>query len=300
MLSTYQNNKKVRIPNLVKWAGGKGNFIETLTQHIPKEFKTYYEPFFGGGSLFWNLKLQGRIGKAIISDANPDLINLLLVVRDRFQDLYDELRNYIRLNQKYQYYNIRREFNLTKNNSELCVERAAMFLYLNRNAYNALWRTNMDGEFNVPYGYYKNYWLPSLDNLNKYSILLKDTKIINADFSKALTNCKQGDFVYLDPPYYNELKYGFTKYCSGNFNVYDHERLKEIMDNLNMKGVFLLETNYDTDFTKKLYTDYRQLTINVRHNISCKPSSRMKYRELIITNYEMSFPGQISIKEQFK
>ena len=286
---SYQSKKgQVRVPNLIKWAGGKNNLVETLMNYVPQEFATYYEPFFGGGSLYWNLKLRGRIEEAYISDLNPGLINLLKVVRDRFHDLYDELRNYVDIQGSDQYYRIRSEFNSLKDNSDMNTEKAAMFLYLNRNSFNGLWRTNKNGAFNVPYGFYTKYWLPSLDNLITYSYLLQGTKILNTDFSNALKDCKKEDFVYFDPPYYNERDYGFTNYCKGNFTVSEHERLKKTIDYLNLKRVLVMESNYETSLVRNLYENYRRITIGVRHNISCKPSSRMKFRELIITNYKIS------------
>lgn len=285
MISYQYKNARVRIPNLIKWAGGKNNLVEILANHIPQGFATYYEPFFGGGSLYWNLRLRGRIDRAVISDSNPELINFLKVVRDRFQDLYDELRSYADLQESNQYYRIRDLFNSLKNDSNMSTEIAAMFFYLNRNSYNGLWRNNKKGEFNVPYGSYKKYWVPSFDDLVTYSNLLQGTKILNTDFSNTVKYCKQEDFVYFDPPYYNERDYGFTNYCKANFTASDHERLKETIDRLTSKRVLVMESNYETKLVRNLYENYSKITIEVRHNISCKLSSRMNFKELIITNY---------------
>ena len=282
------NSRKIVYAKADSYVGGKNNLVETLINYVPQEFASYYEPFFGGGSMYWNLKLRGRIYRAIISDSNPELINFLKVVRDRFQDLHDELHNYANLHGSDQYYRIRRLFNKLKNYSNRSTEIAAMFFYLNRNSYNGLWRNNKKGEFNVPYGFYKKYWIPSFDDLVTYSSLLQGTKILNTDFSNAVKDCKQEDFVYFDPPYYNERDYGFTKYCKANFTVWDHERLKETIDHLTSKRVLAMESNYDVSLVRNLYENYRKITIEVCHTISCKSISRMNFRELIITNYETS------------
>jgi DNA adenine methylase len=288
MISYQNKNVHCKIPNLIKWAGGKNNLVEILMKYVPQEFETYYEPFFGGGAMFWNLKIRGKLNESVISDLNSELIKFLKVVRDRFTDLYDELCNYADIRGSDQYYRIRDLFNSLKKDSNRNTEIAAMFLYLNRNSYNGLWRTNKKGDFNVPYGFYKKYYTPSLDDLMFYSNLLQGTKILNTDFSNSLKYCKQGDFVYLDPPYYNERVYGFTKYYRDNFTVSGHKLLKETTDRLTSKGALVMESNYDTILVRNLYANYTKVTIEARHNISCKPSSRMNFRELIITNFNLT------------
>lgn len=141
-----------RIPNLVKWVGGKTSLYRVLRENIPSKFETYFEPFFGGGTMFWNLKNEGKMRRAVISNIDPSLINLLTVVKERPHDLAAEVQNFQDLGGRENYYRIRSEFNskLRKNNNS--VRKAAMFIYLNRNCFNSLWRTNSKGEFNVHHG----------------------------------------------------------------------------------------------------------------------------------------------------
>ncbi len=280
MLSTYQNNEKVRIPNLVKWAGGKGNLIETLMHYIPKKFETYCEPFFGGGSLFWNLKLKGVIEEAVISDINPDLINLLNIVKDHTGELSDELRNYTNINGVKQYYMIRNRFNSIPNTKKLSVEKAALFLYLNRNCYNGLWRINRKGEFNVPFGFYKKYYIPSSNDLETYSELLRNTKIILGDFSVSLKLCKEGDFVYLDPPYYSLS--GFTEYAGSKFTWREQSKLADFFRVLSDKGVRLVESNSNHPDILELYHGFKIIQAKGYSIISSKNNGRGITDELII------------------
>ena len=198
MISISEGNTTRRIQNLVKWAGGKGYVVENLMNYVPTDICTYHEPFFGGGSLFWNLKQSGAIDGAIISDVNPQLINLLNVVKSKPIDLAEELTSYVGIGSEDQYYEIRKRFNLKRKRKNLDVENAAMFLYLNRNCYNGLWRINRKGEFNVPFGFYNKYYLPSLDNLKTYSELLQNTTIHLDDFTVSMKLCKESDFVYLE------------------------------------------------------------------------------------------------------
>ncbi len=288
MLNLPIEHGKLRMPNLVKWAGGKTSLIVELLPLVPKKFGTYFEPFFGGGSLFWNLKIRGRIGKAVISDLNPDLINMLIAVRDHSEDLSEELDRFRYENGKEKYYEIRDRFNDTRSNSSNSIERAAMFLYLNRNSYNGLWRVNKKGEFNVPFGHYTIYWLPSHQELRVYSEMLQDTTIVQSDFTQAIRKCKRGDFVYFDPPYYNDLDYGFTKYCGENFGIYDQMRLEETVDSLTADGALVMESNYGKDLIRLLYKDYRQIELGVYHAISCRKRSRKETMEVMIVNYDIT------------
>jgi DNA adenine methylase len=282
MISISEGKKTRRIPNLVKWAGGKGYAIENLMNYVPAYIDTYHEPFFGGGSLFWNLKQGGVIDGAIISDVNPHLINLLNVVKSQSIDLAEELTTYVGIGREDQYYEIRERFNLKRSKKNLDVEKAAMFLYLNRNCYNGLWRINRKGEFNVPFGFYKKYYLPSLDNLKTYSELLQNTAILLDDFSVSMKLCKESDFVYLDPPYYSTS--GFTEYAGVKFTLKDQAKLASLFRNLSEKGVFLTESNSNHPEILSLYHGFNLIQINGQSLISSKNDGRGITNEVIITN----------------
>ena len=164
-------SEKSRVANLVKWAGGKNMLAGILMKLAPGEFGTYYEPFFGGGSLYWNLKSRDLLEDAVISDLNPDLVNLLQVIKERPDEFVSEIELYRTAYGQKRYYQIRDSFNRLKDKKNKEVERASMFLYLNRNCFNGLWRTNLKGRFNVPYGYYETFHL--LSEREIYAYLLK-------------------------------------------------------------------------------------------------------------------------------
>jgi len=282
MLSVYQNETKIRIPNLVKWAGGKGNAIDNLMNNVPPMINTYYEPFFGGGSLFWNLRLRGAIEEAVISDINPDLINLITVVKNQPGELSDELQNYAMINGEKQYYMIRNRFNSIPNTKKLSVEKAALFLYLNRNCYNGLWRVNRKGEFNVPFGFYKKYYLPSSKDIETYSELLRNTRILLGDFSVSLKLCKEGDFVYLDPPYHSLS--GFTEYAGSKFTLREQSKLATLFRVLSDTGVRLAESNSNHPDILELYHGFKIIQAKGYSLISSKKNGRGITDELIIIN----------------
>lgn len=288
MISISEGSTTKRIPNLVKWAGGKGYAIDKLMNYVPSHIGTYHEPFFGGGSLFWNLKQRGIIDWAIISDINPHLINLLNVVKNRPIELGEELTNYVGISGEHQYYEIRKRFNLKRSKKNLDVEKAAMFVYLNRNCYNGLWRINRKGEFNVPFGFYKKYYLPSEGNLQTYSELLQDTAILLDDFSVSMKLCKESDFVYLDPPYYSTS--GFTEYAGVKFTLKDQGKLASLFKELSENGVILTESNSNHPDIVSLYNGFNLIQINGQSFISSKNNGRGITNEVLITNQPVSLP----------
>ncbi len=292
MISISEGKTRRRIPNLVKWAGGKGYAIENLMNYVPSHIDTYHEPFFGGGSLFWNLKQSGIIDRAIISDVNPHLINLLNIIKNHPIDLAEELTNYVGISREDEYYEIRKRFNSKRSKKNLDVEKSAMFIYLNRNCYNGLWRINRKGEFNVPFGFYKKYYLPSLGNLEIYSELLQDTVILLDDFSVSMKLCKENDFVYLDPPYYSTS--GFTEYAGVKFTLKDQAKLASLFKYLSENGVNLTESNSNHPDILSLYNGFKTIQINGQSLISSKNDGRGITNEVLITNQPICLPLRAS------
>ncbi len=285
MISIIENNTIKRTPNLVKWVGGKSSLYKTLRKNIPIEFRTYYEPFFGGGTLFWNLKNEGIIDRAVISDIDLSLVNLLTVVKVKPHELAAEIHNYKGAGYKEAYYKIRGEFNrLLKSNSDV-VTQAAMFLYLNRNCFNGLWRTNRMGEFNVPYGGYSKYWLPSTDDIIYYSLLLHNTEIIREDYKFTLSKVKKGDFVYLDPPYIRTKNTHFIQY---NYNTFSNNELQELERktmSLDNKGAFLLLTNRYCDTMLERFKGFNKEVIVNSWPVNRDGQNRKGNMEILIKNY---------------
>ncbi len=285
MISFLENNKVKRIPNLVKWVGGKNSLYKVLRENIPIEFSTYFEPFFGGGTLFWNLKNEGKIKKAIISDVDPSLVNLLNVVHRKPYELATEMQKYKDISDKRNYYKIRSDFNnLLKVHADP-VREAAIFLYLNRNCFNGLWRTNKMGEFNVPYGKYNKYHPPPLDEILYYSTLLENTEILREDYKFILSKIKKGDFVYLDPPYIRTKNTQFIQY---NYNTFSDNELNELENTvqlLNKNGAFVLLTNRYCDAITKKFQGFRSKVIVNSWPVNRNGKNRKGQMEILMKNY---------------
>ena len=274
-----------RIPNLIKWAGGKSSSLKSILQEVPEKFNNYYEPFFGGGALFWTLKFKKIINHAVISDVNKDLINLLLSVRDRPLELSLELDKYRNVSGAEAYYRIRRRFNKTGNREHVDIERAAMFLYLNRNGYNGLWRTNTTGDYNVPYGGYKSYYLANYADIQFYSSMLKDTVIMNASYEVPLRNAEEGDFVFLDPPYFRDKSSNFIQYNADFFREEDHLDLREITGDLASRGVKVMITNKYCEEVISMFETFRMVVFKNRKPINRIGNARAGFNEVVITNF---------------
>ena len=229
---------------LVKWVGGKRQLMLDLLKNMPTSFNRYFEPFIGGGALFFELQPYN----AYISDMNEELINLYCVVRDNVYELISDLSKH-KITKEY-YLKIRNLDRTNKYKKLTNVQRASRFIYLNRTCFNGLYRVNSKGEFNVPFGNYKNPRIVDIDNLLSCSSLLKNTEIKHADFSKVLEYAKKGDFVYFDPPYVplNETS-SFTSYTKNGFDMDMQVKLKEVCDELNLKGVNFMLSNSDTSIS---------------------------------------------------
>ncbi len=258
----------------LRWAGGKTKLLPKLKKHLPKEFHNYYEPFLGGGALFFSISKNCR--KAYLSDCNKDLILSYKAVKDSLDRLIEKLKFHQRYDSKSHYYFIRGMHHVIKEP----ISRAARFIFLNRTCFNGLYRENQKGEFNNSYGNRKFQLLPS--KLRKCSLSLQDSKIECFDFAKIKP--KRGDFVYFDPPYFKEKKNSFTRYTKQDFTIQDHIRLKKFTDKLTRKGVTWMLSNSDTSFIRELYSGCKIHRIKVTRHF-CPTSQNKHTNELIIKNY---------------
>ncbi|MEM4483983.1 MAG: DNA adenine methylase [Candidatus Methanomethylicia archaeon] len=265
----------------LKWAGGKRQIVDLLINNMPKSWNVYIEPFVGSGALFFRVMPD----KAIISDINPELMNVYKVIRDNVYELIKDLEKHE--NSSDYYYNIRDNVDLSKMSE---IERASRFIYLNKTCYNGLYRENSDGKFNVPYGKYKKVKIFDKDNLIKISEYLndKDIQILCSDFENVCGLAGEGDFVFLDPPYYSDGKVSkFTQYNKKTFDANDHIRLKKVIDELTKRDVYVMHTNSNTDFVLNLYKEYNVKKIYTNRFINSDPNNRGKEQyEVIITNYK--------------
>ena len=277
-------NKAIKVRPLLKWAGGKRQIVRHLISKLPEKFSVYYEPFFGAGALFLELYNRGLLKKAVISDLNKELIALYTLVRDRCSGIIEELENIRFTNNKDDYYRARDLFNSME--SDHNPEKAALMIYLNRHAYNGLYRVNSSGKFNVPFGRYAHPSLPTPDDIISFSKALSHVKIINKDFETAVSDATVSDFVYFDPPYAPLSRSSdFSAYISQGFGLDEQKRLSRVFEELSSRGVMVMESNSATPFIKDLYRDYPLSVVQARRNINSKSNGRGKISELIITNY---------------
>ncbi|QSV65780.1 MAG: DNA adenine methylase [Aphanizomenon flos-aquae DEX188] len=270
----------------VKWAGGKRQLVPTiLANHLPKNYnlQTYYEPFIGGGALLFSLRPK----KAVINDSNAELINCYKIIKNSLDELIEDLKNH--KNNEYYYYDIR-DWDREKNfKSKTEVQRASRIIFLNKTCYNGLFRVNSQGQFNVPFGKYKNpniLDIAVLKAVNKY-LNENQVRILNSDFQEAVKDAKRGDFIYLDPPYdpVSETA-SFTGYDVNGFNKQEQRRLKEVFDDLNSRGCHILLSNACTEFIEDLYKDYLHTKISAIRAINCNGKKRGKVDEILVKNYE--------------
>lgn len=272
---------KSEIYPIVKWVGGKRQLMFELIKNMPKSYNRYFEPFIGGGALFFELQPE----QAYISDMNEELINLYSVVQDNVYELIEDLSKH---EVSKEYFLEIRNIDRTEKYAELSdVERASRFIYLNRTCFNGMYRVNSQGQFNVPFGYYKNPRIIDENNLLNCSELLKKTEIKCADFSEILTKVKKGDFVYFAPPYVplSETS-SFTSYTKDGFDIDMHFKLRNVCDELDTMGVKFMLSNSDTKLVNELYANYEIKKVFASRQINANADGRGKITEVLVRNYD--------------
>lgn len=266
---------------IVKWVGGKRQLMFELLKNMPENYNRYFEPFIGGGALFFELQPEG----AYISDMNGELINLYNVVKNNVYELIDELKKH-EISKEY-FMNIRNIDRTKKYEKWSDIQKASRFIYLNRTCFNGMYRVNSKGEFNVPFGNYKNPRIIDEHNLINCSNLLQKTEIRNTDFSEILKYAQKGDFVYFDPPYVplNETS-SFTSYTKEGFDLDMQFKLRDVCDELDSMGVNFMLSNSDTKFVNELYENYNIKKVFASRQINANPSGRGKITEVLVKNYD--------------
>lgn len=261
----------------LKWAGGKGRLLDQILPMLPETWGTYYEPFIGGGALFFNM----RPDRAVISDVNERLIDAYVAIRDELPALVELLDHHASRHSKDYYYRARERFNRGRKVSSL--ERAALMIYLNKTCFNGLYRENSRGEFNVPMGSYVNPSVYRLNNLSAVSQQLQDTDIRVASFEHVLENAKPGDLVYFDPPYVPvSATSSFTSYVGAGFDLAMQQRLAEIFTELAHRGCHVFLSNSDSDVVRELYHGWRMETIRAGRGINARADRRGAVNELLV------------------
>lgn len=286
---------------ILKWAGGKSRIYKHLkmpTSLSEGKIKNYYEPFFGGGAVFFNLIQSFKFEKCVISDINEDLILFYRVVRNDplkfidFSERYFEIYSHLSTNEEKKdfYEEIRNTYNIDRFNidyegySEFHVPRAAQMLFLNKTCWGGLYRQNASGEFNTPCAEYNPAKLKK-ENIMNVSNVLKRVEIICSDFQNICDRIEGNDtFVYLDPPYKDQ----FSDYYKTHFSDKDQERLSDVFKNLHNRDVCLMMNNSYSEEDKSIETLYNGFNIDYIDSISTianDASKRKKIKELLITNY---------------
>jgi DNA adenine methylase len=280
---------EVQPTSFVKWAGGKSQLLKQFEPLFPPRFNGYVEPFVGGGAVFFHLFNQGRITNgAILNDLNPGLMNCYEIIRDQVEELIEELhRHEPHKTEEDYFYEVRKWDRQPNFDDRSPVEQVARTIFLNRTCYNGLYRVNSKGQFNVPFGRYKNPQVCDEENLRAVSRALQGVELLSGDFKKCIERVEHGDFVYLDPPYHPISETAsFTSYTKDDFTEEDQIRLAEAYHHLAEKGCLVMLSNSYTPFIQDLYNGYRQKEVNARRAINSKGNGRGRVSELVILNYE--------------
>ncbi len=265
----------------VKWAGGKRQLLKQFEKYFPKQFKTYIEPFVGGGSVFFYLLPE----RAILMDTNEELINCYKVIQNKVEELILSLKNH--RNEKEYFYKIR---NMDRNPGEFNklsdVERASRTIYLNRCCFNGLYRVNSKGYFNVPFGKYKKPKFCDEKNLRAVNLTLKNVVILNKTFETCLNFTEEGDFIYVDPPYQplTETAY-FTSYTKEGFGEEAQLKLFEVFKELDKRGCKVMLSNSYGKFILELYKDFKIVIVKAKRAINRDATKRGEIKEVLILNF---------------
>ena len=269
---------------ILKWVGGKRQLIETYSPLLPKKYSSYCEPFIGGGALLFHLQPK----KAYVNDINRDLIRVYTVIKNNVEELIQELSEY--KNEKGFFYSVRawdRDKYLYSSLSE--TQKAARIIYLNRTCYNGLYRVNNAGEFNSPFGFYRNPNIvnePVLRALNAY-FNKNDIIFSSLDYSEVLRDMKKGTFIYLDPPYdpVSETS-NFTGYAKSGFTREEQIRLRKSCDDLDKRGINFMLSNSATPFILEQYAKYNITIVKAKRAINSIGTKRGNVDEVVVRNYE--------------
>ncbi len=267
-----------------KWTGGKRQLLSVIKSLMPDQYNNYFEPFVGGGALFFDLAPK----KAYINDFNSELINCYQQIKKNPQILIELLAKHQENNSKEYYLDLRSADRDSRIDKMTDVERAARIMYMLRVDFNGLYRVNSKNQFNVPYGRYKNPKILDGELLLSISKYLNDNDIhiLNKDFEEAVEDVRVGDFVYFDPPYIplSETS-AFTSYTHEGFSYEDQVRLRDTFMKLDEKGAYVMLSNSSSPIVEELYKDFYIHKVEATRTNGAKSSSRGKISEIIVTNY---------------
>ncbi len=272
---------------IFRWAGGKRQMLKRLQPFIPVNYNIYYEPFFGGGALFFHLEPK----RAFLNDANRSLMNAYEMLAEHHDDVMGIVLEMLYSFSSEQYYaargrynELRRHLDSNEPNGNL-IELAALFIYLNRTNFNGLWRENQSGDYNTPIGKFNTSPTINVSNVNNVAGLLQHSIVSSTDFEVTTREASSGDFVYFDPPYDKKNFKTFDKFVAGGFSTADQQRLAFVFHELADKGVQVIMSNSDTPLIRKLYGDMFIHMTHERRSINSDPEKRNGVETLIITSF---------------
>lgn len=276
-------SNKFLISPILKWVGGKRQLLAEIMPLINKNCSTYVEPFIGGGAVFFELQPK----KAIINDYNRELINVYLVIKNNPEELIIELGKHESNNTEEYFYKMRATDRSIEYATMTNLQKAARIIYLNKTCYNGLYRVNSAGQFNSPYGKYKNPNIVNATTIRGMSKYLNSTNvdIRQGDYKDVLKGLRKGAFVYLDPPYMPiSTSSSFTGYTENGFSNDQQVALKKECDKLNDKGILFLQSNSDCQEIRELYREYEIKTVQAKRSINSKANKRGEISEVLIYN----------------
>ena len=264
----------------VKWAGGKTQLLPELVARMPTHYNHYFEPFLGGGALFFALTPE----PALISDVNPELINAYHIIQSDVESLIHHLQQH---HYDKQYFYQMRHLDRTEDyHTWDPVHRASRFIFLNKTCYNGLYRVNSKGQFNTPFGHYKAPKILDADNLRACSLALQTAQIRWEPFEQVVHRARAGDFVYFDPPYAPLTATScFTHYSKDGFDTQMQIKLRDICEQLDRQGVRFMVSNSAAPLILDLYQRFQVDFVEASRSINSKGNQRGKIKEGIITNY---------------
>jgi DNA adenine methylase len=266
---------------IIKWAGGKRQLLPVILPRLPQRIRTYYEPFAGGAAVFFALAKAGRFQRAVLGDANADLTNIYICVRDEPAAVLAELRKHAKANSEKHFY-AQRPLMI----GDYSVRGAARFIYLNRTCFNGLFRVNKAGEFNVSWGKYAAPRIADVDGIERASSALQGVEIVNGDFSVSVMAAGRGDAVYFDPPYLAATKSAsFQAFHKDGFGVDDQERLASVMLTCAAVGARVLLSNSDTLESRRIYgvPGNTVEVVGARRNINSDAAKRGAVGEILVS-----------------
>ncbi|MEB3294794.1 MAG: DNA adenine methylase [Synechococcales bacterium] len=268
----------------LKWAGGKSQLLPQYAEFFPSRYRRYFEPFLGGGAVFFHLQPD----RSFLADINLELVNVYRCIRDEVGAVIDLLREHHLNHCADHYYAVRAQITTSDDwfSQGNHIERAARILYLNKTCFNGLYRENLKGHFNVPMGRYKNPSIYDPELLRACAKSLRRTQIEPYSFEVIPDLATPQDFVYFDPPYHPiSATSKFTSYNRYTFLEAEQTRLRDVFVALSDRGVKVMLSNSDCEFIRELYAGYKMRTIYASRHINAKGDKRGKITELLITSY---------------